>query len=305
MKATPPGPGGEKRLTPGYPALTATVVNLEVPVITYANWFSYKGADFVSEHRELYRALRITRTLFPTHPLCFLGDAGLDDQQLFQEISRVKGRFVIRAGHNRLIEVYNASHHGWETHLLEDYATQLPALATIRVAFRHAHKLRVVEVSLSWFALRLPETHQRLSALVAYDPDYDRYLILLTDLSLTESRTAIAVYRAWRFRPRIEHTYRFDQEGGLNVEDLRVRTLERMRRVFILVLLAALFVYYLNQTWPPELILWLRQLGGKLGRKDDCDGPYLLLAGLSMFLTTLATLSFARHIPLPAGRTCG
>ena len=66
MKATPPGLGGEKCLTPGYPAITATVVNLAVPVITYANWFSYKAADFVSEHRELYRALRITRALFPT-----------------------------------------------------------------------------------------------------------------------------------------------------------------------------------------------------------------------------------------------
>jgi hypothetical protein len=163
----------------------------------------------------------------------------LDDQQLFKEMSRVKGRFIIRACHNRLIEVYNASRHSWETRLLEDYAAQVPALATVRVAFHHAHEVRVTEVSLSWFALRLPETRQRLSALVAYDPDYDRYLTLLSNFRLTEAKTAIAAYGAWRFRPRIEHTYRFDQEGGLNVEELRVRTLERMRRVFVLVLLAA------------------------------------------------------------------
>jgi len=65
MKSTPPGPGGEKRLTPGYPAMTAAVVNLPEPVITYANWFSYRTADFVSENREIYRAIRITRALFP------------------------------------------------------------------------------------------------------------------------------------------------------------------------------------------------------------------------------------------------
>jgi hypothetical protein len=40
MKSTPPGPKGEKRLTPGYPAITAAVVNLPEPVVTYANWFS-------------------------------------------------------------------------------------------------------------------------------------------------------------------------------------------------------------------------------------------------------------------------
>ena len=46
MKQTPPGPGGEKRLTPGYPAVTAAVVNLPSPVICYAHWFSYRATDF-------------------------------------------------------------------------------------------------------------------------------------------------------------------------------------------------------------------------------------------------------------------
>ena len=32
LKSTPPGPKGEKRLTPGYPAITATIVNLPEPV---------------------------------------------------------------------------------------------------------------------------------------------------------------------------------------------------------------------------------------------------------------------------------
>jgi hypothetical protein len=67
-KRTPPGERGQKRLTSGYPAITATVVNLPEPVITYANWFSYRTADFVSENRELYRAIRITRALFPSLP---------------------------------------------------------------------------------------------------------------------------------------------------------------------------------------------------------------------------------------------
>ena len=65
LKSTPPGPKGEKRLTPGYPAITATIVNLPEPVITYANWFSYQTADFISENREIYRALRTTRALLP------------------------------------------------------------------------------------------------------------------------------------------------------------------------------------------------------------------------------------------------
>lgn len=49
MKSTPPALDGEKRLTRGYPAITATIVNLAVPAITYANWFSYM-LDFVSQN---------------------------------------------------------------------------------------------------------------------------------------------------------------------------------------------------------------------------------------------------------------
>jgi hypothetical protein len=39
MKSTPPSPRGKKRLTSGYPAMTATVVNMALPAVTYANWF--------------------------------------------------------------------------------------------------------------------------------------------------------------------------------------------------------------------------------------------------------------------------
>jgi hypothetical protein len=60
----------------------------------------------------------------------------------------------------------------------------------------------------------------------------------------------VLFYEEWRLRGRIEHGYRFCQEAGLDVEDMRVRTLERMRRLFMLVLLAAQFVMHLTQKWP-------------------------------------------------------
>jgi hypothetical protein len=56
MKSTPPGLSGEKRLTRGYPAITATVVNLRQPVVSYANWFSYITSDFLSQNREIERS---------------------------------------------------------------------------------------------------------------------------------------------------------------------------------------------------------------------------------------------------------
>ena len=299
MKRTPPGPRGQKRLTSGYPAITATVVNLPEPVITYANWFSYRTGDFVSENREIYRAIRTTRALFPDLKVRFVGDAGLDDQKVFRWIEMVEAEFIIRASHNRKVEVYNEYLDRWEAELLNDLTSTVPLPLKLRVAFTHARKERVVEMALGWLKIRLPGTHQVLWVLVAHDPDFDRDLVLLTNVPIRTAGDAQTVYTEWRYRPRIEQTYRFDQEDGLDIEDVRVQTLERMRRIFVLLLLAALFVYHIAHAWPHRMVLWLRRLGGKLGHSSDCDGPYLLLQGIHALFITAATLAFAIQHPFP------
>lgn len=301
MKSTPPGPRGERRLTSGYPAITATVVNLPVPVVTYANWFSYRTVDFVSENREIYRALRITRGLFPQRELCFVGDAGLDDRKIFAWIEGVRAEFVIRASHwERLVEVYNTRLDRWELESLGDLAVTVPFFCRWNVTFRHAHRRRIAKVGLGWFQFRLPDRPDTvLWALVAHDMDLDRDLLLITNVPLRDEEDARTVYGRWRRRSHIEHIYRFDQERGLDVEDICVRTLERMRRLFVLVLLAALFVYHVGETWPRRAVLWLRRLGGKLGLPLDSDGPYILLAGIGSVFVATATLSFASQHPFP------
>lgn len=302
MKSTPPGPKGEKRLTSGYPAMTATVVNLPEPVVTYANWFSYRTADFVSENREIYRAIRITRALFPQTELRFVGDSGLDDQKIFRQVDLVKGEFVIRARHNRRVEVYNDRLDCWEEELLDDLTASVPLALKLRVAFSHARRVRVVDRELGWLKIRLPQRQQELWILIAHDPVSGYDLVLITNIPIRSAPDAKTVYTEWRHRPQIEHTYRFDQEDGLDVEDMRVQTLERMRRVFVLVLLAALFVYHVAHTWPRPMTLWLRNLGGKLGISSDLDGPYVLLAGIGAVFITAATLTYAAKHPFPRAR---
>jgi hypothetical protein len=308
QKSTPPGERGQKRLTSGYPAITATVVNLPEPVVTYANWFSYRTADFVSENRELYRAIRITRALFPSLPIRFVGDAGLDDQKLFSWVDRADAEFIFRSCHDRRIEVYNDRLDRWEEELLSDLVATVPLPLELEVKFTHARKVRTAQMTLGWLKIRLLDTHQVLWVLVAHekntDPDDD--LVLITNVPIETAHDAEIVYTEWRHRPQVEHTYRFDQEDGLDVEDMRVRTMERMRRVFVLTLLAALFVYHIGRVWPYRAVLWLRRLGGKLGRSTDLDGPYVLLAGLSAVFVTLATRSFAAQHPFPGiGDTYG
>jgi hypothetical protein len=78
-KATPPALDGFARLTHGYPAITATIVNTKVPVSSYANWFSYKTEDFISQNKEIQQAFEQTCRLYRGYKVRFVGDSGLDD----------------------------------------------------------------------------------------------------------------------------------------------------------------------------------------------------------------------------------
>lgn len=297
-KSTPPNWAGEARLTRGYPAITATVVNTAIPAISYLNWFSYKTADFLSQNREMQRAIRTTRWVFPGRKLRFVVDAGGDDQALFAFLQ--PDEFIITATHlERRVEVYNSRLDRWETEHLKDLVACVLWQATFQAAFRHAGRTRLAHLKLGWFPIRLPDTHLPLWVLVVEDDLENRTLTLITNVPILNEAIAQQLYADWRLRERIEHGYRFDQEQGLDMEDVRVHTLERMRRIFALVLVAAQFVFALIKRWPPIAVLWLRKLGGKFGLKSDRDGPYIVLRGLSAVWQAVATLSWATIQPFP------
>jgi hypothetical protein len=303
-KSTPPDLKGQARLTSGYPSITASVVNTPIPATTYANWFSYT-VDFRSENIEIQRAIDATNQLLPAYRRRYVLDAGFDDQRWFNALSEAE--FVVRASHlERIVEVYNDRLDRWEREKLGDLVDVVPFSHQFLVRFTHARQQRTVNMQIGWFRLRLPEKEQTLWAIVAHNPDKDRTLTLLTNIPLQTIDDVRSVYDDWRLRSRIEHGYRFDQEQGLDVEDMRVQTLERMKRLFILVLAAAQFVFYLIDSWPNAAVQWIRYLGGKLGLDNDLDGPYLVLRGLSALFKTVVTLSFLDLHPFPRlGSTYG
>lgn len=303
-KATPPALNGQARLTHGYPAITATVVNTKVPVTTYANWFSYRTANFISQNKEIEQAFEQTCCLYPEYRIRFVCDSGMDDQKVFAQVANLQEEFVIRVSHlERIVEVYNERLDRWETEKLQDLVACVPYQATFEVLFTHAGRKRLDTIQFGWFKIRISNTERALWILVADDKTLDRQLVLITNVPLTNVSAVQEVYNDWRLRTRIEHGYRFDQEQGLDVEDLRVHTVERMRRLFAMVLLSAQIVFVISATWPPIAVLWIRQLGGKLNNASDRDGPYWLLQGLATVITTCMALSFAYLHPFPFQET--
>ena len=238
--------------------------------------------------------------MFPEEDICFVGDAGLDDQKIFVWFARFEREFIIRASHlERVVEVYNPRLDRWECKVLRDLVDTVPFEASFEVAFKHVGRVGLATVELGWLKIRLPDSQQVLWVLVAEDSTEERTLVLLTNILLENLQTVKQVYADWRLRGRIEHDYRFDQEQGLDVEDMRAHSLERMRRLFILVLVTAQLVFIIMHGWPVKAVLWLRQLGGKLLLASDRDGPYILLRGLRAVIQSVATLSFLAIHPFP------
>ena len=312
-KSRPPDVRGKARLTWGYPAITATVVNLSRPATTYAHWFSYESADFLSQNREVYRALRTTRALFPHHQLCFVMDGGGDDQKFFQWVHQMQGEFIVTVAHkNRKVEVWNPRRHEWEPLSIEELMALVLWEGTFRTRFLRAGRIKERTIRLGWFRIRLPEHPKApLWLLVTetldanLDEGEERVVALLTNIPVVNLATAQQVYQDWRLRGRIEHGYRFDQEAGLDIEQLLVRSLDRMQRMFIFVLWAMHFITHVLVTWPREIVVWFQVLGGKFGRKQDRSGLYWFLWGLASVWITDATLAFADSHPFPLPSTYG
>jgi hypothetical protein len=230
----------------------------------------------------------------------FVGDSGLDDQKFYQLIMRLPStQCIFRAQHNRHIEVYNERLSRWEHERLFDLAACAYLPVTFATTFTHGRKQQQVTVQLGWFKVRFADLPEPMWVLVVRRSDDEPELVLLTTIPITDVAQARLAFEPWRLRPAIEHTYRFDQEQGLDVEDMRVRSLEARGRLFVLVLLTALFVAHLAATWPQSAVTWLRALGGKLGLTSDLDGLYLLASWhqLRLYHCCHALVRFRSSLP--------
>ena len=312
-KATPPGslPQQAPRITWGYPAIFGLILNTPHPAVAYLRLFSYTTPDFLSQPMEWMQAFHALRQCFPERELCVVADAEADDQKLWREANACDLEFIFRATKTRNILVHNPHRHGWEEEELQSLARIMAGRCHVEVAFQHAGRSIPAHVTLDWFCFRLPDQQERYWCVVAethinqddlseeeWRPP--RSLVLVTNRPVEDNEAAKQVYTDWVQRGRIEHFYRFLQEDGVKVETIQVRTLERFRRMLILVVICALFVLRLAAVWPEEMIRWLRRVASSTGDTSlDRQGPYLLLRALQRVLDAISLLHWMTIDPPP------
>jgi len=182
-KSTPPGtlPRQDARLTKGYPALMAYIVNLPQPAIPYARLFSYTMPEFLSENRGIERAMRTVRLVIPGRKVCLVTDSVLDDQKMFALAEKYDLECITHATSERWVEVYNERLNRWEQEKLMEIAATFPGRLRFKTGFIHAGKLTLAQVTLDWFQMRIPGTTQDLWCIVAETDHFPELLVSITN----------------------------------------------------------------------------------------------------------------------------
>ena len=320
LKKTPPGlppnskPTGKNkgRLTWGYPCIAALALNTAQPALLYHRLFSYVTADFDSQPKEWLHTMRHLRQLLPGRKITIVADAEADDQKLWQEAQAQDLELITRVTSHRNIEVYRPRQGDWQEKDLLAWSRSRPGRTKGIHAFTHAGRTVPMRVTLDWFRFRLPDGSLQGWVVVAWNEPLGPTLpedfwlaetpliLVVINRPVRRARDAWKVYREWAQRGKIEPFYRFQQEDGLDVEAILVHKLERFRRMFLVILMAAFFVIQLEQWWSPVLIQWIRALGSSVvGTAMDRQGRYLLLWGLQRVLDGAALLGLIRIRPPP------
>jgi len=282
-------PGRRKRdteLTRGFPTLACVALTKTLPALCFGHLFSYV-TDFVSINREILRAIRSTRVVLAGYVIRFIADREFDDDQRLSWMAQGSHQFLVRAYHQRNIEVDDAQTQTWRRSSLQEYADTLSLPAQFHATFSHARKKRDSLVRLGYGRIRVQTANGWLECclIVAHAMIFRKPLWLFTNAPIATLDDAIALWWQYRDRPRIEDLFRLLQERGFDIEDMRLRTMARLERLMAVVWAAAQFLWHLSLTLPDEAQQWLRRLGGKLQRQRGTNGLYLLLYGLSALLT--------------------
>jgi hypothetical protein len=306
-KSTPPGSPPKRprrrkeegRITWGYPSIFAVGLNTARPALLHQRLFSYVSDDFVSQPWEWIQTMRYLRQRLPGRRLCLVADAEADDQKLWQEAQANDLELLARATKVRNVEIWDSRRRRWRAQELQNWARSRQGRAHFVKAFTHAGRTVPVRVHLNWARLRLPADSFEAWAVTAQTevigrerpPDQwlppPHLVVVVIGRPVRGAQEAWRVYQDWAQRGQIELLYRFLQEDGLDIEKILLHKLERFRRLLLIIVMLAFFIFHLEHSIA--------------GKGMDRRGHYLLLRGVQRALDARALLEWIKIRPPPIG----
>lgn len=285
-------------LIPGYCTLNAfAFTNTEIQTLLYHKTFSPQNPSFKSERDEVHTAiLEISTALRAAGVgrITWILDRGFDDEKVIAWILERHDCFIIRAQHNRNVNLEFAG----KQHKLFSTLQKQNTLGTIQIKrpTLESGKPKKRLSTANTRTLTCWVNNQHLINVVGLEflggKQGDLGWVLLTNLPVESLEQAQHVIALYVLRWSIEEVFAW-MKTTLDWEAVQVLDFEAVRTLVAYAFIAAVFVFELMEGVEPRVIRFLAYLGGWVPRVGVKPGRKVLTLGLQRFFSSLLVASLS------------
>lgn len=201
------------------------------PISVYSHLYSSAEEGFLSENEETYKGLDYVNRLIGEKQATFVMDRGYDNIEIMKKILKQGNNFIIRLKKNRNLLYQN------KTYSVHGLAIRRKG----KINFRSEIKGTVYDLKVSHLTVEIPSLKgKKLTMVIVYGYGKDP-MVLLTNKRIQKKDEVLSVLKAYITRWRIEEMFRV-QKQEFDLENIRVRNLTSLRRMFLLVSIMITFM---------------------------------------------------------------
>src|SRR5690625_3212190 len=194
------------------------------PIPLYSHLFSSTEEGFISQNEETYKGLQHVRNVLGNRKATFVMDRDYDDVKTMKTILAQEDNFIIRLKKNRHLRYQNKKLN----------VRELALRRKGKINFRTEIKGTIYNLKVSHISVEIPSMKgKKLRMVVVYGYGKDP-MVLLTNKLVKKKEEVLSILKAYITRWRIEEMFRV-QKNEFKLESIRVRSLERLNRLFFLV----------------------------------------------------------------------
>jgi hypothetical protein len=201
------------------------------PISVYSHLYSAAEKGFLSANEETYKGLDYVNRLVEEKQATFVMDRGYDNIEVIKKVLKQENNFIIRLKKNRNLLYQN------KKLSVHDLAIRRKG----KINFRSEIKGSVYDLKLSHLTVEIPSLKgKKLTMVVVYGYGKEP-MVLLTNKRIQKKKEVLSILKAYILRWRIEEMFRV-QKQEFDLENVRVRTLPRLKRMFLLVSIMITFM---------------------------------------------------------------
>jgi len=288
-----------KEAEKGYWMIGAVGILEEEKLLLECSLYSVKEEGFLSRNKEIEGALLRIKEQTLGKKAIYLMDMGFDDAKMMKGIEEQGDKFIVRAYHDRGIEVKG------KRRKLKAYLKEKKIALYLELQVKVKEARKKVKFSLKYIPEGYIEVEgKKLKVGVIYLESKEeelREMMLITNLEVKDGMGAVEVVRKYLRRWVVEDFFKFVKDS-LKLEAIRVLELGKIRALLSWVMVAAGYIYGIHSRMngEEEIIRVLGTLGGWIGRGKI--GKEVLKRGLERFLELINTIAILEALGADIGK---